>query len=333
MCFAISNLFVTFADKTKYMRIKRSDIINILRKICKFGLYIPLSNLFITYGGRKLSDETLSRIARKRNQRIQRKLFPIVQSVLKDSTPIPIPNIQVADAIWVCWFQGEEQMPPIPKLCLKYIRHNCGGHPVIVLSSKNYHNYVFIPQHVRALHQEGKISNAVYSDILRLNLLSQQGGFWMDATILPVSPIDDSIFKSDVWSIKIPETGYFVSKCRWCGFALATKIHSQLATAAARCFHQYFEKTTVQMDYFLIDQFIDLLYQYQPEIKGSIDAIPVSNKQLYGLEPIMCNQFNENQYKSLVNDTKMFKLSWKSYTNEQLLTNPNSFFNIISNML
>ena len=36
--------------------------------------------------------------------------------------------------IWVMWWQGEENMPPIVKRCVASIRNHCGQHPVNVLS-------------------------------------------------------------------------------------------------------------------------------------------------------------------------------------------------------
>lgn len=49
--------------------------------------------------------------------------------------------------IWVMWWQGEENMPPIVKRCVASIRANSGQHPVNVLSRDNYSDYIQLPPH------------------------------------------------------------------------------------------------------------------------------------------------------------------------------------------
>ncbi|SFC61682.1 Capsular polysaccharide synthesis protein [Butyrivibrio sp. YAB3001] len=53
-----------------------------------------------------------------------------------------------SDCIWVCWWQGLDQAPPIVKACIESIKKNSGKHQVIVLTDENYKKYVQLPEWV-----------------------------------------------------------------------------------------------------------------------------------------------------------------------------------------
>ena len=44
--------------------------------------------------------------------------------------------------IWVCWWQGEEQMPELVKQCYKLLKRYSGRHPVKLLTKDNYQKYI-----------------------------------------------------------------------------------------------------------------------------------------------------------------------------------------------
>lgn len=165
------------------MKISRANIINFTRKAFKFGCYIPFSNIIITYGQRIMPDKWLSYMADKRNVKIQKRLRNIVSTVLADNRPVPVPNTTVDNAIWVCWLQGADAMPPVTRICYDSICKHAKGHPVILLTQDNFHDYVMMPQNIERLYTLGKINPAHYADIMRVNLLAQQGGLWLDATM------------------------------------------------------------------------------------------------------------------------------------------------------
>lgn len=312
------------------MGFSQIDFKTFYAKALRFGPWLSATEFLVIYGEGRLPHSFLNRLARARHRRIQRYILPFVLAALADETPVPVPKKLVSDAIWVCWFQGEENMPPITKLCLSHIREYCGSHPVVLLDAGNYLDYVVIPEHIKRLYKEGKLSNAVYSDILRSNLLSQQGGYWMDSSLLPTAPIPDEAFSLPIWSVKIPETGNYVSRCRWCGFSIATRKHSPFATAAARSMHNYFAATETQIDYFLIDHVIDLLYQLQPGTREAIDALPVSNPHLHSLARKLCEPYDAAKFAALTADTQLFKLNWKLYSTEELTANPHNIFSILN---
>lgn len=98
---------------------------------------------------------------------------------IKTDTILPKEKI-----IWTCWLQGEENAPLIVRKCLESIRRYSNGYKVVVLTQETISKYVDVPEYIERKHQQGRIPHAHYTDIVRLLLLIQHGGVWIDSTIL-----------------------------------------------------------------------------------------------------------------------------------------------------
>lgn len=310
---------------------KMANVRNFMRKTFKFGLFIPLSNLILTYGGRYLPDNILRRVSDRRNSKIRKIILRITKyDGLASSTREDGHVAGEPGRIWFFWMQGEGCMPPVPRLCLNYLRKNANGHQVIVLTKDNIKEYANIPERIYELWNKGIITTTHFSDILRFALLSQHGGFWIDATMLVIRPLDEDIFAKPLFTVKTRPFGHFVSKCRWTGFCIASRKGGELATKAYEMFIDYWENTDVQVDYFLIDHVLNILYETVSSIRKEIDEIPYSNGHMHGLNRLLCDDFDVRRYDELTADgTYMFKLSWKTYTDEQLRSNQRSYYNYL----
>lgn len=307
------------------MKINANNIKNFFRKVTKFGLYIPLSNVILTYGQGRLPKSFLNNISTKRNNKIQKRLTSIINSVNSAEYTVDKPNREVKEAIWVCWFQGEAAMPTIVRKCYQSIKDHAGNHPVVLITLDNFKEYVNIPEVIMKKYESGKLKQAHFADILRVNLLAQQGGLWLDATMLMKESIDESIFNRPFWSVKTEKTGLYVSQCRWAVFAMAAQPEINLFNKLALCFEQYIKKTDLLVDYFMFDQFIDMLYKSDPEIRKAIDAVPYNNPQIHGLDSHLEDRYDAAKLKQLNSDTGIFKLSWKNHDSDKL-EDPDSVF-------
>lgn len=302
-----------------------SNIKNFLRKTLKFGIYLPNSNLAFVYGKNLFKPDTLLRISQKRNRIIQNKVNKYLPTSDSEIT-IPTPTKLVKDAIWVCWLQGESKMPDLAKICLQSIRHNANGHQVILLTTDNYNQYVQLPEIALKIYQNGQMSNAHFADIIRMNLLTQQGGLWLDATMLTTAPIDESIFNRPFFSIKTKPSGYFVSECRWSVFALACERNNKLMAYVAKAFENYLNDNDILIDYFLFDHFIDMMCKRFPELDDMVKEIPFNNPEVHGLREQLIAPYNANTMETLCKDTSMFKLNTRTFTKEQLTLSDGSFY-------
>lgn len=87
--------------------------------------------------------------------------------------------------VWVCWWQGEESMPELVKMCFKRLKDTLPADitELHLITFDNYKDYVTFPTHIEQKFKDKKITMTTLSDILRFCLLSEYGGFWMDATV------------------------------------------------------------------------------------------------------------------------------------------------------
>lgn len=297
---------------------KLDNIKNFIRKVRSFGWYIPVTNLILTYGQRFFSAKTLNRILVKRTRKIQDILLKSVTfpTELEDTS---VEGHGKKAPIWFFWLQGEENLPPIPKLCLQSIRKHANGHEVIVLTAENYKEYVSIPDALIEMYRSGRIKAAHFADILRVNLLAQQGGLWLDATMLVTEDLPQEIFEMPFFSVKTENKGYFVSQCRWAVFCLGARKGNPLFVQLASLFEQYLTTTDLFVDYFMFDNFIDMLYKRYPLIRNQIDALPQNNPRVHDMAPLLCSHVSDKDFEGMVKDTYLFKLSYKNYTPEMLM--------------
>lgn len=103
--------------------------------------------------------------------------------------------------IWQLWLQGAENMPAIVKKCTESVKKFHGDN-IILLTNENLNNYIQLPTYIVEKYKKGIITNANFSDIIRLSLLSRYGGCWVDSTIYLTDKIPDEILNADFFSFK-----------------------------------------------------------------------------------------------------------------------------------
>ena len=176
-----------------------------------------------------------------------------------------------------------------------------------------------IPDTLIEMYRLGRIKAAHFADILRVNLLAQQGGLWLDATMLVTKDLPQEIFEMPFFSVKTENQGYFVSQCRWAVFCLGAAKGNPLFVQLASLFEQYLTTTDLFVDYFMFDNFIDMLYRRYPMIREQIDALPMNNPRVHDMAPLLCSHVSDKELEELTKNTYLFKLSYKNYTPELLM--------------
>lgn len=90
-----------------------------------------------------------------------------------------------SDNVWIYWGQGVENAPDIVRLCVRSVMDNFtnDGRRVILLNDDNISDYVTFPDYIMEKYRKGIITRALFSDLLRLELLITHGGTWVDSTV------------------------------------------------------------------------------------------------------------------------------------------------------
>lgn len=85
--------------------------------------------------------------------------------------------------IWWCWLQGLEQTPEIVTACYHSLKRNFPEYEIRVIDAKNWNGYIELPNYIVKKWEKKQIPPALFSDLLRLQLLIGYGGSWIDSTV------------------------------------------------------------------------------------------------------------------------------------------------------
>lgn len=235
---------------------------------------------------------------------------------ISSTTEIPTKKI-----IWTFWWQGSEDLPEILQLCKKghekYI--DMDSFEYIFITRDNYMNYVQIPEMIIEKMNKGIISITHFSDLLRVSLIEKYGGAWIDITMLITDSIPKEVFEYPFYSVNLQgshepsDIGQKVSECRWASFLYASnKPGNPVFLYLKNIVTSYWEKYNYPIDYFFMNFFLRLGYEYIDEIKREIDLVPASNHDLYKLQPIINDIGKKDELlKIMSSDTCFYKLTQK----------------------
>ncbi len=225
------------------------------------------------------------------------------------------PQSSSLSPIWVCWWQGKESMPPIVQTCFHALCKQAGTHPVHLITQKNISQYVTIPKYILQKVQKGNISFTHFSDILRMCLLYEHGGLWIDATVYVSQPIPEEIFMQPLFTVASHIATDNISQGRWAGFILGSPPKGILCSFTREVFFQYWKKERRLLDYFLIDYIIATAYYNLPSVNKLLNAIPTSHTRLFDMEGLLNQPYNEKRFLQLCQQQLFHKLSYKrTYT-------------------
>lgn len=86
--------------------------------------------------------------------------------------------------VWQCWLQGMEQRPKLVRQCMESQRRGMPDCEFVEITEENCTQWIPLPQQIVEKWHKGIIPAALFSDILRMELLTRYGGVWMDASVL-----------------------------------------------------------------------------------------------------------------------------------------------------
>lgn len=209
--------------------------------------------------------------------------------------------------IWIFWYQGEESMPDIIRMCYNSICRNANGRKVVLLTKDNIDDYVQMPAFIMEKVKKGYITFTHLSDLIRVSLLYKYGGTWMDATLLTTAPIDNSRMNGVFGTVKVhPLSEGTISDYRWTSFYMFCRPGS----LAMKCFRDvmfaFLGKNRGMLDYFFIDYTFELLYQKNPSFKKIVDGNPYTNQHIFSCR---MNETYHGQFDNEWADTHVFKLN------------------------
>ena len=252
--------------------------------------------------------------------------FELARSAFEPASATSDLNSPSGSPIWFCWLQGMENAPELVKVCLESLRASI-GEDIIVLDAQNYTDYVTLPEYVTRKYRKGIIPPALFSDMLRLELLIRYGGTWIDSTVWASPKV--GVKDSKCWQAwqKIQESElfiyrYFNREGRVEGMS-NWFIHAEAGNALLKdvrdMLYAYWHDYNCTVEYYIFHLFFSHVAKRYPEM---IRKMPKGNSyHALWLRDHVEREISKEDWQKLINNVPFHKLNWRKIVPKNLRGN------------
>ncbi len=296
---------------------------------CNFSGRLAAYRVADELGGRlhlkRIAQEFHERKERWISEYLQNLLAPIWTQFAEDQdVGEPCPNAP----IWVCWWTGEETAPPLVRQCIRSIRANAGDHPVHLIDKDNYAQFLELPDYMLEKVAAGEMGLAHLSDYIRVALVAEYGGLWLDATIFCSQPVPEDYFAMPLFTCKneVP-SGKYLSRMQWTTFVLGGWKGNVFFRCLKGAFEAYWQQEETAIDYLFFDHLIALARDQVPAAGRLLAQVNANNPHRDDLQAAMNRAAAAVEWDSIVRpDTVLYKLSWRETYSETTPTGEESVY-------
>jgi len=250
---------------------------------------------------------------------VDNELRSIVEKYNNDSAlKLKVPALSDEKVpVWCCWWQGEESMPELVKLCYTRLKQVIPFYKaeLHLITLNNYSEYVGFPEHILRKFHDGIVSMTTMSDVLRFLLLEKYGGYWLDATVFFTGDIPNEYFSGNYYCQRmVSRTDLAVREacgCNWCGFSMGGPANSIVFRFMNDAFSKWWEDYDSIIDYVLIDYLLLTGYRHVPSITRIIDSVPDNNEDIFEMYKVLNQPYSNELYEKLTARNVMHKLTYK----------------------
>lgn len=274
-----------------------------------------------------LLHEKMFGVSNPRNQNkvimelLRKEWAPIVECYRKMEHNEAQP-ITTDSPIWVCWWQGEAEMPEMTHKCYELLQANSNGHPVHLITRDNYSEYINLPQHIIECVENKSITFIFLSDLLRTSLIAKYGGIWVDSTYWLTRPLDVNGQKLFTYRQDRFKGQGGINDFNWTCHLIGTGTPYYIFDFLRECLLLHVEKHHKIVTYLLIDFAINLAYESFEDFRLLIDRLPDHKPHIYIMPWLFNQKLDEENLKEILNTTPLLKLSYKLGQTNYIHTTP-----------
>lgn len=223
-------------------------------------------------------------------------------------------------AIWVMWWQGILNAPEIVKKCIMNLKKLHPDWEVNVITKDNIIEYIDDTNKIMDMMHKNEISFTVFSDYLRMFLLDNYGGVWIDSTCFLTDKLPETILNYDIYSSKgvLPNelTPRYPITSRYQIFFIACKPNNLII----KKLHYLLFKSLIfgysNIDYLLTYYLLEIILEDDEQCHSQYDAIPSNNHNIIQVLNKLHKPLTQEIVDLISDDTTyIFKLTYK--TNEE----------------
>lgn len=285
-------------------------IVNRIEKVCK---YIE-NGTFINLLREKICVNFINLFCKNKNASIYffqcrhyNKLAKEFKNVINE--PIEVKQKIMSDKVWFCWLQGYENAPELVKACYNSLKTNMPNKEIVFLSENNIDKYIKFPDFINEKYKKGNIGRAHYSDLLRISLLCEYGGTWIDSTVLCTS---------NEFASYITELPFFAYKeidlsrndfqpivsSNW---LISSESNNEICLLTQKLLFNYWKKYNYAIDYFIFHFFFSMATKKYDNIWKSVPTFNNVNPHIMQFE--LNESFTLKRWEQLTNFSGFHKLN------------------------
>ena len=252
-------------------RLRQFGGLKLIREYIRMGIGQNLfRHAFFYSTGKETLDEAYGYIKEVVNKRLLERYLPYIEERKAYYDTLKLEHAR-SNKVWTCWLQGFDKAPEIVKVCQESQKRQLQrDREFIQLDYTNYSQYVSLPEFIVERYEKGQIPPALFTDLIRLELLTRYGGTWMDASILCTgrhhSP---EMLDSDLFVFQHIEYGdwtfhglsnWFITSCT----------NNRLLLVLRDVLYKYWSDYNVTLNYYIFHFFFRTLAGMYPEEIGAM---------------------------------------------------------------
>lgn len=245
--------------------------------------------------------------------------------------------------IWFCWLQGIDNAPDIVRACYNSLNQHLSDWEIKVIDNKNWKEYVDMPDYIVKKWEKGRIPAALFSDLLRLELLIKYGGTWIDSTVLCTGFNDNhnendnksrigelenkakQYLDADLFLFQYTKQGSIpVSISNW--FITACS-NNEVLMALGEMLCAYWKDYDCTLDYYIFHLFFSMLSKEYPEEIAKMPYGQSMNSLV--LLHHMGERFEQKKWDKLTSQVCFHKLAFR--IPKEIEGNEDNYYNYILN--
>jgi hypothetical protein len=218
------------------------------------------------------------------------------------------------DKIWICWFQGMENAPRLVKECYESVQRHSRGREIIVITDENIRQYVDFPEWIWKKTGKNGITKTHLSDLLRVSLLAQYGGIWIDATCFLTDNIPDYIANMPVFAFK---SFFKESKCKASSWFITAQPRNPIMCQTRDMIYEYWRKERFLKHYFIFHLCFSIVCDMNEKNQQLWKKVPVfPNANPHVLQFELFDEYDTGRFEQIKHFSFIHKLSYK-FSEEQ----------------
>jgi len=214
---------------------------------------------------------------------------------------------QKSKIIWCFWYQGLDNAPDIVKKCIESQKKYALGYDLKIITNDNINDYIELPDYILKKFERGIISLTHFSDIIRISLLAEYGGIWLDSTVFLTDYLPDYITNNKLFVFKNIELDRSDESPVVASSWLISSFSNQKIILLTRdLLFEYWKKKNKLDDYFTFHIFFKIVTDFFEKEWENVPTYSNINPHILFFEYL--REFNEDRFNDIKKISSIHKL-------------------------